>query len=345
MSFQRQEAGDRRELVEPELDEARLDQTWSAIEDRLDESPRRGRFVAGAVVALAAAVLLGVLWPREPAEWTGTTLATADEGATVRLPEGSVVQADPDTDLVRVREDGEEVRLTLRAGAASFDVVRNPDRLFAVEAGDVEVRVVGTAFEVARVGERVRVTVERGAVDVRRGDQIARLRAGDTWEDDATLPAPEVQSAENVAPTEAEVAEADDVDEDPPSRGRRAARVGPDELFGQAADARRSGDSREAARLYGRLVARFPRDARAALAAFELGRIRLDQLGDPAGAAQAFRRAIALGGGPFAQDARGRLVEAYDAAGQTAACQRAKAAYLGRYPSGRHVGDVTGACE
>ena len=133
--------------------------------------------------------------------------------------------------------------------------------------------------------------------------------------------------------------------DEPTRTTRRAAGSAANELFTAAAEARRSGNAAEAARLYRRLVARFPRDDRAALASFELGRIRLDQLGDPNGAASAFRRALALGGGPFAQDARARLVEAYDAAGNMAACERSKRAYLRRYPNGRHVVDVTRACE
>lgn len=339
MSFDSEEAVDRRALVEPELDEARLDESWAAIEGRLHERgrPRRARAWGAAVAALAAAaaVALWVGWPSQ-SPWVGTTLATADEGAEVHLPEGSAVRAEARTELVRLLESEREVRLALREGAASFDVVRNPDRLFAIEAGDVEVRVVGTAFRVARQGERVRVEVERGAVDVRRGDELVRLRAGERWEGDARLDEAPRAAAQPVPIPAPE-----------PTRARRRGPAGPsaDELFAEAAEARRSGNAREAARLYGRLVARFPQDERAALASFELGRIRLDQLGDPRGAASAFQRALALGGGPFAQDARARLVEAYDAAGDTAACERSKASYLRRHPSGRHVVDVTRACE
>lgn len=337
MSFERRESWDRRALVEPELDEARVDESWSAIEDRLGERAprRRSRWGVAALAAAAAAVALWVGWPQQ-SPWVGTTLATADETAEVRLPEGSAVSAEPQTELVRLLEGGREVRLSLRSGAASFDVVRNPDRLFAIEAGDVEVRVVGTAFRVARVGERVRVSVERGAVDVRLGDDLVRLRAGEDWEGDAQLD-DEPRAAAQPVP----------IPVPDPGATRRRGPTGPnaDDLFADAAEARRSGDAAKAVQLYGRLVARFPRDDRAALASFEVGRIRLDQLGDPSGAASAFRRALALGGGPFAQDARARLVEAYDEAGNGAACRQSKDSYLRRHPNGRHVVDVTAACE
>ena len=347
MSVRRQERWDRRELVEPVLDPTRFDETWSAIEERMDRRatrPRGRAVTVGAVVlAVAAAVALAVTVPGAATPWMGTTLATAAERATVRLPEGSIVDAEPRTELVRVRESADEVRLALRSGAASFDVVRNPDRLFTVEAGDVEVRVVGTAFQVARVGQRVRVTVERGAVDVRRGEELVRLRAGDEWEDEASVT--EVAPVATVEETAAEPAPPEDVDIEPREPHARRLTVTPDTLFQQAGDARRAGDAREAARLYGRLVGRFPRNDRAPLAAFELGRIRLDQLGDPRGAAAAFQKALALGGGPFSQDARARLVEAHAKAGNDAGCRRAQEGYLSRYPRGRHTDDVTRACE
>lgn len=338
MSFERQEHWDRRALIEPELDEPRLDESWSAIEGRLGERAeprRRGRWLAaGVTLAAAAAVALWVGWPGAT-PWVGTTLATADETAEVRLPEGSLALAEPRTELMRVSESEREVRLTLRSGAATFDVVRNPDRLFAVEAGDVEVRVVGTAFRVARVGERVRVSVIRGAVDVRRGDELVRLRKGERWEGDAEVDVAEPRAAAQPVP----------IEEPEHTHRRRSTGPSADELFTGAADARRAGDAQEAATLYRRLVARFPRDERAGLASFELGRIRLDQLNDPRGAASAFRQALSLGGGPFAQEARARLVEAYDGAGNRAACERSKAAYLSRHPNGRYAVDVTGACE
>lgn len=338
MSFERQEQWDRRSLIEPELDEPRFEEGWSAIEDRLGEPQKGSRapwVAAGLVAAAAAAVILWV-GGSGPSPWVGTTLATADEAAEVQLPEGSVVDAEPQTELIRLHEGEREVRLALREGAATFEVVRNPERLFAVEAGDVQVRVVGTIFRVARVGERVQVSVDRGAVDVRRGDELVRLRAGEQWEGAAEADGEEPEVTAQPVPIE---------EPEPPARRARASGPSADELFAAAAEARRSGEAREAARLYGRLVQRFPRGDRAALASFELGRIRIDQLGDPRGAAAAFRKALALGGGPFAQEARARLVEAYDAAGNRAACQRSREAYLRRHPGGRYAVDVTGACE
>ncbi|MGC4064131.1 MAG: hypothetical protein QM784_05710 [Polyangiaceae bacterium] len=90
----------------------------------------------------------------------------------------------------------------------------------------------------------------------------------------------------------------------------------------------------------------YPGDARAALATFELGRIRMDGLGDASGAAAAFQAAIKLNpSGAYREDAEARLVQLYQRLGATDRCRQAKSAYLAKYGRGRYVGTVKAACE
>ena len=80
------------------------------------------------------------------------------------------------------------------------------------------------------------------------------------------------------------------------------------------------------------------------LAAFELGRLRLDSLGDAAGADEAFRDAIALSPqGPLREDAEARRVEAL-AAERSPECATARNAFLARYPHSVHAAVVSGTC-
>ena len=90
-----------------------------------------------------------------------------------------------------------------------------------------------------------------------------------------------------------------------------------------------------------------PRDPRAGLAAFELGRLRMDRLGDMPGAVQALEQAVALApGAELREDALARLVAASAAAHDHAVCTRARARYLTEYPSGVHHRTVSAAaCE
>jgi transmembrane sensor len=74
-------------------------------------------------------------------------------------------------------------------------------------------------------------------------------------------------------------------------------------------------------------------DPRAALAAFTLGRILLDDLGRPHEAADAFADAQ-RGGGPLEEDALARETEAAWRAGDLDRARDRAERYLGAYPSG-----------
>ena len=112
----------------------------------------------------------------------------------------------------------------------------------------------------------------------------------------------------------------------------------PQDLMLAADAARLSGHPSEAVGYLQRMVSQHPGDARAALGAFTLGRILLHQLGRPAEAAQAFRRAQALRlPGSMREDALAREVEAWSRAGNTTNAQQAARQYEARYPNGRRL--------
>jgi TolA-binding protein len=231
-------------------------------------------------------------------------------------------------------------------------------------------------------GERVQVQVEEGSVEVHRGDGgVVALHAGENW---STVVAPEprvgaTSSAEPApsdeddgreseldVPSESEEPEAQDDEQDVesdddsvqterrPSRARRAAArrraqreaaADAGEMFDHANLARRAGRLEDAAELYAEVVSRYPRDRRASLAAFELGRLRMDSLRDVRGAVKALERALKLDDhGAFAEDALARLVLAEEATGDHAGCSRARSRYLARYPEGVHAQHVAERC-
>lgn len=116
-------------------------------------------------------------------------------------------------------------------------------------------------------------------------------------------------------------------------------------LFAEATAAREAGNAHAAAQALDALRRRFPLDAHTPLATFELGRIRMDRLGDRAGALEALRSAIAIArGAAFSEDAEARVVELLDKMGRTSECGRMRAAFLARRPGSIHEAAVTGAC-
>ncbi|MEM8555196.1 MAG: FecR domain-containing protein [Pseudomonadota bacterium] len=95
-----------------------------------------------------------------------TTLASGD---VMVLDASSALQDQTEADVRSV---------TLLRGAGFFDVTTD-GRPFVVRTDDVSVEVLGTQFEVARVGGKVRVTVAEGTVQVSRGDTTAQVTAGE----------------------------------------------------------------------------------------------------------------------------------------------------------------------
>ena len=249
------------------------------------------------------------------------------------------------------------VRLVLERGRVDCDVTHRAGRSFVVVANGVEVHVIGTHFSVTTEHNedtvRVEVRVERGAVEVRSGGQpaeVARVEAGHSWSrvtktgalpsasaSPSAAPPPSVDaapSAEVVAPRTPD-----------PSSAPSAARASDArELLEQASGLWREGRVREAAQTYQALLSTYPRDPRAGLAAFELGRLRMDRLGDLSGAVKALERAALAPGSSFREDALARLVTAYASMHNRAGCERARERYLREFPAGVRKRTVAAAC-
>lgn len=122
---------------------------------------RPGRLVAGACAAalmlwFAPAALLNLQsdYVTAPGEVRSVTLA---DGSTVNLGPGSALAVDYSDKARSVR---------LLAGEAWFDVEHNPAAPFRVVAGDVQTTVLGTSFDVRRVGGATAVSLKRGRVRV-----------------------------------------------------------------------------------------------------------------------------------------------------------------------------------
>src|SRR6185369_2422160 len=116
-------------------------------------------------------------------------------------------------------------------------------------------------------------------------------------------------------------------------------------LLERAQIAWRAGRMNEAAADYAEVLDRHPADPRAALAAFELGRIQMDHLADLTGATASFERALHLGPrASFQEDTLARLAQASDRLGRGADCRRARQRYLREYPNGLHVTRVSELC-
>lgn len=122
----------------------------------------------GMAAALAAVVTAGVVL-RDRLSPTFEIAASTHvaEQHTLTMADGSRIDLNGRTS-VRVQYYRGQRKIQLDEGEALFDVAKDPDRPFIVEAGLGAVRVVGTAFQVTRDDERLTVAVVHGQVRVER---------------------------------------------------------------------------------------------------------------------------------------------------------------------------------
>jgi len=312
-------------------------QTWRwAVSSRLD-GRRRSRMPALAACA-AAAVLAGALvnvgWRAlgigadidvtASASRSQARHASAADGQIV-LPDGSRIVPDgPTTVLAKTIESDADILFELEAGGAHFEVARRPSRTFRVHAGPVTVQVIGTRFQVRRQDDHSAVSVSEGRVLVSWWGGSRELGAGEAG---TFPPQPQPQPKPDAAPA--------------PTTRRRAPDPGPDVLFAHADRARKAGKPDVAVAHLRTLVERFPADPHAPVAAFTIGRLLLEALGQPRQAAASFERARVLAhGAPVAEDALAREVEAWAAAGEPALAHRRAELYRQLYPNGARRGAV-----
>jgi transmembrane sensor len=333
------------------LPEGRARTLEAAVLARHERHTARVRFarVAGPL-AVAAAFLAVVAHRPAPAIVAASTVPTPAKVPAAAAPDfGGLVMADGSrvTFLVagtQLTQSGTEGRTsTLVAGAARFDVVHDARVPFRVTAGPVVVEDVGTVFTIASEADgATRVAVESGAVSVRGSGRERTLEAGESDVFRALAP-----GGDNPTPSRPATPR--------PASWKRLAQAGeydrayaliqapgssvrddPEELLLAADAARLTGHVDRAVPLLRKLMTQFPSDSRVGLAAFTLGRVLLDDLDQPREAAGAFASAYGRGG-PLAEDALSRQVEALHRAGDDAGARAAAARYLAAFPSGRRA--------
>lgn len=162
---------------------SQLEETWQQLEhvpaERLPVPPPRSRpwgWLAGGLAAAAAVVVLVFLTPErsaEPGPVLARRAATSIGGfERLELPDGSVVRLNTASELT-VDYTAHERRVTLTRGEASFDVEKDKTRPFVVHVDGIDVRAVGTAFNVRRQEHAIEVLVTEGRV------QLANAASGE----------------------------------------------------------------------------------------------------------------------------------------------------------------------
>jgi len=337
------------DFVQPNLPESRLAAQWQKIaqvSNRPMWTGARSLTLAWSVAAVCLVGALTLLWSAPNAAPFHALSVERDQSGRelLRFPEGIVMVA-PTQGRWSIEERRPElVRFSLESGEASFDVTPNQARRVLVSTPRCEVEVVGTSFEISVQGEAresfVRVTVHRGTVRVKgqtgEASPTKLLSGGESWTlgtpPEAPASAPLAVAASASVPTATAAA---------PLPAPRD----PKRAFLEAERARLDGKPQEAERLFEQFRRDFPGDPRLGLVAFELGRLRMDVLGNSAAAITALDEAIRRApNADFREDAEARLVQIFGGYPDKSRCKKARDDYLTRYPNGRHAPATRKAC-
>jgi transmembrane sensor len=127
------------------------------------------RWILSMISAAAAAVLFGLffLLPQQSSDEFNGFLP--EKGVIAlsyqihRLHDGSIVELNKGAQI-SIRYTGMERRVDLLSGEAYFEVAKNPDRPFIVSARGIDVKAVGTAFNVRLRDDSLEVLVTHGRV-------------------------------------------------------------------------------------------------------------------------------------------------------------------------------------
>ncbi|MDO6439613.1 FecR domain-containing protein [Cyclobacterium sp. 1_MG-2023] len=166
-------------------DEFDVDEAWEQFKQNRDSKllksgPRGGqRFLSWPWIKIAASVvlLLGVfaiafsfLPHSGKAYYASVDLASLEESKEEVLLDGSQLTLNKHTRLsYRQKFLGDDRFVTLMEGEAYFEVQKNPKKPFIIAVDEVEVRVLGTSFNIKKAEGKTIVIVDEGLVQVSTG--------------------------------------------------------------------------------------------------------------------------------------------------------------------------------
>jgi len=164
-----------------------LDAEWNFLESRIAESEKAvslqpdwkksaGFYIGRIAVAAMLAVILTFSGIYALNRYGHKTLATMDQPEEIVLPDGSRVTLNHFSSLKYPRRFSGEVRSIELDGEGFFEVESDPDNPFVISTRDVNIKVLGTSFNVNAYSENaaVEVIVKTGEVAVTRHGEMPR---------------------------------------------------------------------------------------------------------------------------------------------------------------------------
>lgn len=152
--------------------------------------------IAAAVAALLCAVVVLYQYSQQVKQ---VKVAAVTQTKTVALADGSSVTLNTGSEVTFPEAFEGETRSVELQGEAFFEVAHNPAQPFIVSAGDLQVQVLGTAFNVKQSETTLGVAVASGKVLVSYKEERVTLTAGQRIVFEATDAQPKLSESTTLA--------------------------------------------------------------------------------------------------------------------------------------------------
>ncbi|SNT12477.1 FecR family protein [Ekhidna lutea] len=160
------------EMDAPEIDESKA---WNALTQKINNPNRSFAWMKIAAAVTILAILSVTVYLYEPTI-TEVHVASADEKVSVTFPDGSVGILNTNSSFSYPEKFGDSRNVTFE-GEAYFDIVKS-EKPFVIDVNGVDVKVLGTAFNLVTSKDEVKLYVDRGLVAFEKEGQQTQVSAG-----------------------------------------------------------------------------------------------------------------------------------------------------------------------
>ncbi len=165
------------------LNDIDTDGAWKNVRSQMQNNRIRHIKLLGAIaaillIALATSVFFGLFSQQQE-----ITITTAQSIEQVVLPDGTIVDLNFGSQLIYPESFSSDVRQVKLIGEAFFDVTRNEEKPFIIETDQLNIKVLGTSFNVKAykntTDSEVIVSSGKVRVNAKQADYNVILKAGD----------------------------------------------------------------------------------------------------------------------------------------------------------------------
>lgn len=137
------------------------------------------RIAASIIIIAGIAWLVSSLLQKGSSEPGIVNIASISEVKKDTLPDGSVATLNKHSELSYSKAFKGKTRKVKLRGEAFFNVQPDKEKPFIIDVNDVQVKVVGTSFNVRSINGKTEVIVETGIVQVTKDSRTIELKAGE----------------------------------------------------------------------------------------------------------------------------------------------------------------------